>query len=139
MQHKIDLISTLCFLSNCLQRVDKQESNSLSYIQVESHNVWSSLSVVPPTATMSLANRYYHSIARFHPQTHPPTEALRASCAGFAGEKRRVFNPAQKPGELASPQARGWGLGPPGPGARGPPLGGIPQGKGFFRGKNPGI
>ena len=84
-------------------------------------------------ATVSLAIATTTSTLGYPPKSHPPTAGLRPACAGFAGEKRRVGDPAQKAGD-----PKGIPGGPLGPGDPGIP-GGTSRDPGFFRGEKSGI
>ena len=94
-------------------------------------------------ATVSLAIATTTSTLGYPPKSHPPTAGLRPACAGFAGEKRRVGDPAQKAGD---PQGIPGAGGTPRQGVprgvpRGPPgIPGVPPGIRDFSGvKNPGF
>ena len=79
-------------------------------------------------ATVSLAIATTTSTLGYPPKSHPPTAGLRPACAGFAGEKRRVGDPAQKAGDPQGIPGGGPPLGTP----RDP--GGYPPGSGIFPG-----
>ena len=79
-------------------------------------------------ATVSLAIATTTSTLGYPPKSHPPTAGLRPACAGFAGEKRRVGDPAQKAGDPQGIPGGGSPLGTP----RDP--GGYPPGSGIFPG-----
>jgi len=84
-------------------------------------------------ATVSLAIATTTSTLGYPPKSHPPTAGLRPACAGFAGEKRRVGDPAQKAGDPQGIPGGGPPWGPPGI------PGGTPRDPGFFRGEKSGI